>query len=99
MYANDGKKGLLLGYATKDPLQIGDILVDAAALIVFYQIQLTKIYLKKEKNIVKIRVVLIFFVTVCFMLSMITTAMGETDIKSLKWSLYDYLIDDYIQKC
>ena len=47
----------------------------------------------------KIRVVFLFLVTVCLMLSMVTTAIGETDIKSVKWSLYDYLIDDYIQKC
>ncbi|MFC1880655.1 hypothetical protein ACFL2S_04030 [Thermodesulfobacteriota bacterium] len=47
----------------------------------------------------KIRVVFLILVTVCFMLSMVSSAIGETDIKPVKREMFDYLIDDYIQKC
>jgi len=33
------------------------------------------------------------------MLSMVSSAIGETDIKPVKREMFDYLIDDYIQKC
>jgi len=61
---------------------------------------MTKIYLKrKERNTVKIRVVFVILMIVFFILSTICLAMGETDIKSVKRTLFVYLIDDYIQKC
>ena len=47
----------------------------------------------------KIRVVFLILVTVCFMLSMVCSAIGETDIKPVKRDMFDNLIDDYIQKC
>ena len=47
----------------------------------------------------KIRVVFVVLMIVFFMLSTICSAIGETDIKSVKRMLFVYLIDDYIQKC
>ena len=47
----------------------------------------------------KIRVVFLFLVTGCFMLSTVTLAIGKTDVKSVNATLYTYLFDDYIQKC
>jgi len=48
---------------------------------------------------VKKRAVLVVFMIVFFMLFTISSAIGETDIKSVKRILLVYLIDDYIQKC
>jgi hypothetical protein len=45
----------------------------------------------------KIRVVFVVLVIFYSMLSTFSSAIGETDIKSMEWSLFDYLIDDYIQ--
>ncbi len=42
----------------------------------------------------KIRVVFVVLMIVFFMLSTICSAMGETDIKSVKRTLFVYLIDD-----
>jgi hypothetical protein len=60
---------------------------------------MAKIYLeRKERNAVKIRVAFVVLMIVFFMLSTICSAMGETDIKSVKRMLFVYLFDDYIQK-
>jgi hypothetical protein len=60
---------------------------------------MAKIYLKrKERNTMKIRVVFVVLMIVFCMLFTIS-AMGETDIKSVKRMLFVYLFDDYIQKC
>jgi hypothetical protein len=61
---------------------------------------MAKIYLKrKERNTVKIRVVFVVLMIVFFMLVAICSAIGETDIKSVKRTLFAYLIDDYVKKC
>jgi hypothetical protein len=62
--------------------------------------EMTKIHpKKKEGNAVKIRFVLVVLMSVFFMLFTISSATGETDIKSVKRMLIAYLIDDYIQRC
>jgi hypothetical protein len=47
----------------------------------------------------KKRVVFAVLMIVLFMSFTISSAIGETDIKSVKRILLTYLIDDYIQKC
>ena len=61
---------------------------------------MAKIYLKrKERNTVKIRVMFVVLVIAFLMLFTISSAIGETDIKSVKRMLFAYLTDDYIQQC
>ena len=47
----------------------------------------------------KKRIVFAVLMIVFFMLFTISSAISETDIKSVKRILLAYLIDDYIQKC
>ena len=47
----------------------------------------------------KIRFCFLVFLIVFSILGTVSAAIGETGIKSVKWSLFDYLIDDYIQLC
>jgi hypothetical protein len=48
---------------------------------------------------VKKKVVFAVLMIVSFMLVTISSAIGETDIKSVKSTLFAYLIDDYVKKC
>ena len=47
----------------------------------------------------KKRIVFAVLMIVFFMLFTISSAIGETDIKSVKRMLFAYLTDDYIQQC
>ena len=47
----------------------------------------------------RIRSVFVVLVVVVSMLITVSSAMGGTDIQSLKMTLVTYIMDDYIQKC
>ena len=52
-----------------------------------------------DKIVSKIRFCFFVVLVVFSILCPVSTAIGEIDIKSVELSLFDYLVDDYIQNC